>query len=762
MRTPEPLIAPTNGSAWATLAVVTVAVVAIYWRALDAPFIFDDVPGIVENPSTERLWPPVGDADERGPLNPPGLAPTSRRPLVNLTFALNRRLAGLDPRPYRVVNLALHVAAATLLAAVVRRTLVLPAFGGAWTKTAGPVALVAALVWAVHPLGTEAVAYVTQRTELMGALFYLLTLWAALRYWTARVDAARVAWMALATAACLAGVASKEIVASAPLVVLLYERTFIADSWRAVRRSWPLYAGLALSWLLLVLLNAGGVTGLSDPRHHVPIDVWWMTQTKVLFLYARLAVWPWPLSIHYASDFLRTFSAAWPWLAAAALLVVAIAAAVWRRPAARFVVVAVALVLAPTFVVPLPKMIAAERRMYLPLAGLVVLAVVGAYRLLTERAPHAGARLGAALAAAVVVAASAVSVARLGAYESAVTIWDDAVRHQPRDAMAHYNLGVALADAGRADDARTQFEEALRLDPEHTGALDNLGMLLNGRGRTTEAIGLFEKALTIEPGDAVAHNNLGAILTTTGRTDEAIRHLRLALAAQPDQPKGKVHMNLGNALLATGDVDHAIAHLEAAVRSDPDAGDAHYALGTALLRVGRADLATPELRAALRLRPDDAEATGSLAAALFQTGDADTAIAEYRHAIALAPDSPAAHNNLAATLLALHRPDEAIPELETVLRLRPDHANAHFNLGSALLDAGRPGEAITHFEQALRLDPHDAQARFQCAIAYARTADTVRATALANEALAAARSRGETALVDRIEAWLAAERAPSS
>ena len=99
--------------------------------------------------------------------------------------------------------------------------------------------------------------------------------------------------------------ASKEVAVSAPLVVLLYERTFLVPSPGA-RRSWLLYPGLALAWVVLLVLSAGGIGGLSDARHRVPVLVWWATQAKVVLLYLKLAVWPWPLSIHYAPTFLQT------------------------------------------------------------------------------------------------------------------------------------------------------------------------------------------------------------------------------------------------------------------------------------------------------------------------------------------------------------------------------------------------------------------------------------------------------------------------
>jgi tetratricopeptide (TPR) repeat protein len=743
--------------ALATFLAVAVTVFIVYGRAIDAPFIFDDLPGIVKNPSIVRLWPPIGDSTHRGPLNAPPLVATARRPLPNLTLALNYRFGGLRPEGYHVFNLVMHALSAAMLAALVRRTLRLPYFAGAWDDAAWPLSVAVALVWAVHPLDTEAVAYVTQRTELLVALFYLTTLWAAVRYWTAAGRPARAFWVAVAASASLAGMASKEIMVSVPLVVLLYERTFLRRSFREAWDSWPLYAGLTLGWPLLVLLSASGVGGLSDPRHQVPLLVWWMTQAKVLLVYLKLVVWPWPLSIHYAPVYLRTFAEAWPWIAAVATLAAVALALLWRRPAARVVAAAIVLLLAPTLLVPLPKMMAAERRLYLPLAGVVTLAIVGGYGAVAGRWPSASRRLSAVATALLLLGFSVVTVRRLAVYETPVTIWRDAVLHQPADPMAHYNLGVALVEEGRPpDEAIVHFEDTLRLDPEHTGALDNLGMLLNRLGRPEEAMRRFQHALQIEPGDAVAHNNLGAALVTLGRPEEAIPHLNQALRLDPDGSKSKVHLNLGRALMDTGHTEDAIAHLEEAVRLQSDDADARYSLGVMLTNAGRPGDAIAHLEQALRLEPDDPEAYNALGSAELRLGHLYGAVGYYQQALELRPDYAEAHNNLGAVLLDLGKPGAAIEEFQQALRLKPDNANAHFNLANVLLKSGRPADAIEHFEQALRLGANDAQTRFACAMAYVRNDEPSKARPMAEAALALARAQGDAHLADEIDAWLRA------
>ena len=388
--------------AWAVAAILAVAIGAVYGRALDAPFIFDDSWAITENESIRSLWPLIGTADHRGPLNAaPGL-PAASRPLVNFSFALNYYFGGLSPTAYHAVNVTIHFLSALMLWAITRRTLQLSYFSGRFDGTAGWLGLAVAVLWALHPLQTEAVIYATQRTELMMAFFYLATLYCSLQYWTVLVPdpsklvenqqpagrnyfLCRSAWLALAVISCVCGMASKEVMVSAPLMVLLFERTFVAGSLAAaLRRSWPLYIGLAMTWLLLVGLtmdaphrdSAGFGLGVSA-------YAWWLTQTKVLLMYLKLAVWPWPLMIHYQLPYLTTFAQAWMYVIPVTLLAVATLVLLWRNRPIGYLLTLVFAILSPTSLIPIVAEMAAERRMYLALVTPCVLFVVGGYWLMS-------------------------------------------------------------------------------------------------------------------------------------------------------------------------------------------------------------------------------------------------------------------------------------------------------------------------------------------------------------------------------------------
>ena len=401
------------------------------------------------------------------------------------------------------------------------------------------------------------------------------------------------------------------MMASVPAVLLLFERTFIAGSFRrALARSWPLYAGLALAWIPLVAMNlAGPRTPAAGFGLGVPAHVWWFTQAKVLFLYLKLAVWPWPLVIHYEVPRLATFGAAWPWLLAAGLLLAATIVLVWRRSPVGFVAATFIAVLSPTLVIPLINETAAERRMYVPLAALVPLGVVGGYlfvRWCGERLSgprRRGSPRGALVAAAIALAVLAggfgwLSHERLHAYESELALWEDTVARQPYNPVAQHSLGLALKQAGHNSEAIEHITEALRLDPDSAWIHYNLARALEAAARPADAIDHYREALRIKPDYAAAHNNLGSLLSGVGRTQEAINHYQAAIAADPSL--AEAHSNLGILLADLGYTHRAIDELQEALRLDPNLA-AYTNLAVAYWRVGNTDEAIAMARQALRL-----------------------------------------------------------------------------------------------------------------------------------------------------------------
>jgi tetratricopeptide (TPR) repeat protein len=534
-----------GGGVFVAAVLMTGAVWAAYGRSVDTPFLFDDPLSIVNNRSIRRLWPLVGDADHPGPLNPGQYNPVAGRPLVNLTLALNYHFGGLDPHGYHVLNIWLHVLSALVLFAIVRRTLRLPCFQGRFDTAADPLALAVSLVWALHPLQTEAVIYVTQRTELLVGFCYLATLYGSLRYWAATTRGGRATWLALAVLASLAGMASKEVMVTAPVVVLLFERAFVTRSFRrAWQQSWPLYVGLAATWGLLLALNYSGPRSDTAGFHvGVPLAAWWLTQAKVFWMYLKLAVWPWPVAIHYGMPYLDSLAAAWPWLLGTVLVAIALAILLWRNHPVGFLGAWVLLVLSPTLVVPIATEVAAERRMYLPLAALVALVIVGAYlpiqravqRLRTEdKDPGPIFAAASCTLVAVLLVSYIVTTLRLAVYQDPLALWRSTVASQPKDSLALVSLGVQYERRGQYDEATRLYQRAVELKSDYAEAHNALGNMLGRAGQVQQAIKHFEQAVQLDPNFIDAHYSYGVALMAAGRRQEGIAQFEEALRLNPD------------------------------------------------------------------------------------------------------------------------------------------------------------------------------------------------------------------------------------
>ena len=608
-------MAKSSPKSWKTQALipllVIVAAVWAYHDSLCDAFVFDDIPHISENLCIRRLWPPWDVLSH------------SSRPVVNLSVAVNYALGGLNPRGYHLFNVAVHIFVALTLYGVVRRTLLSQSLPPAFGRAAWPLAGAATLIWLVHPLQTESVTYTIQRAESLMSLFYLLTLYCVIRSNGASREAL---WKTGAVVSCVLGMACKPVMVTAPLVTLLYDRAFLAKSWRDVvqRRGW-LYAVLAATWLLLPPLMANAPAEWKSSAGFgfkgIPPLAYAQMQSVVILRYLWLAFWPHPLCLDYGWGYQwqSVVGAGEAWLALI-VVVALLVATVWswkRNRAWGFLGAWFFLILAPTSsFIPIADPIA-EHRMYLPLAALVMAVVIIAFlvggRFLNNQS---GAVLGWMACGLIVVVLADLTLKRNRDYISEFTIWQDASVKSPQNPRAHSSLGLALFQQGKMADAREQLEQALRLKPDYADAHHNLGLVWESRGRMREAIEQYGQALRINPEYPAAHNNLANALARDGKLEDAARHYEEALRLKPDF--ASAHSNLGALLVRLGRPEDGIRHYEEALRLDPDYASAHYNLGAALEGEGRVSEAIEQYQQALKLRPDLTAASDALAQ--LQTG----------------------------------------------------------------------------------------------------------------------------------------------
>ncbi len=702
---------------WLALLVLALAAGAAYHDSFHGPFVFDDLFAIQNNPDIRSFATTLRENPAVDTVTAVG------RPLLRVSLWANYALGGLDVRGYHAVNLLLHLAVAFTLFAFTRRLLASPRLAPRTAASAGPLALAIALLWTVHPLQSESVTYVVQRAEMLGALFYLLTLYAVVRCAEAGASGAR-AWAVAAVLSCLLGMASKETLATAPLVALAMDRIFFSSSWSALWRARRgLYLALAATWIfqaLLVFASAGrkGTVGFALSI------AWWeyaLTQPYYLCRYLALSLWPGPLVFDYGSYVARGAGEIVPYL----LVVLALGAltlfALWKRPALGFLGLWFFALLGPTSsVVPVVTQTGAEHRMYLPLAAVVVLAVLGVHAL-ARRHPPLGPRLAAVLLVLATLALGTRTVLRNRDYRDHLTLWQTVVDRWPHSPRGHTYLGGGLSSAGRTAEAIAHYERALDLRRDFPPAHNNLGATLAKLGRSAEAIAHYEEALRLAPGYAEAHSNLGASFVAAGRAAEAIPKLEEALRLQPGY--AEAHSNLCNALTVVDRPEDAIVHCREAIALNPAFAQAHNNLGVALARLRMTSDAIDAFSTAALLDPRMADAYLNLAAALLVAGRGDEAIAALEEAVRLRPDHAKTQMALGRALASVGRTREAIERYGEALRLDPEYAPAHNNLGRALADSGKGQEAVTRYREALRLSPDFAEAHNNLAWLLATASD---------------------------------------
>ena len=562
--TSQPLILKTG----LPIALIIAGVLA-YSNSFRGTFILDDEPGILKNPYISHLWP-LSKA-----MSAPAQSTGAARPIANLSLAVNYAVGGYSVRGYHFFNLTVHILAGLALYGIIRRTLLSDSLREKFGNYSTTLAWAAATIWLVHPVQTESVTYIIQRTESLMGLFYLLTLYFAAR---AMESHRPLLWSAASVICCCLGMGTKEVMVTAPVLVLLYDRAFAAGSFgAALRRRWGLYAGMAASWGILAALIWSGPRSLSTGFSigYSPLD-YALNQCIVILHYLRLVFWPSKLCLVYGwpvvNDWGRIFS---PMLAILAILAVTAWGVVhnrnWAYPAVWFFVI----LLPTSSFVPIADL-AFEHRMYLPSAGVIVLAVTAGYvlleRLLGDRDAK---RTGIILAMAVVGVLTWLTLLRNNDYRSAVSIWRTVLDVVPSNSRVHNNLGSALVSEGKLDEAIDHFRQASQLNPNGVDILYNFGLALYSQGKIDEAIGCFRRALQLRP-DAEIYYSLGYSLQTQGNFNQAIDNYRQTLKLDPNF--AEAHYNLGYALQQQGRLDEAVSHYRQALRINPNHTGAAKAL----------------------------------------------------------------------------------------------------------------------------------------------------------------------------------------
>jgi tetratricopeptide (TPR) repeat protein len=717
---------------WIAIVIAGATSIA-YAPALRAPFGFDDEPSIQKNVTIRSLWP------ASIPLRPPkGDLAVSGRPIVNyslaVNYAMNRRLH-VDQRPdpdgpnktlgYHLINLLLHLGCGALLFGLVVRTLERGPFGDEWKRSAARVATAVTALWLLHPIQSEAVNYVVQRTELMVSLCYLATLYAWRRAWDARTRYAAVGWRTTSLVACVVGMGSKEVMITAPLAVILYDRAFVLTSWRglwngsAVQR-W-FYVLLAATTLCSAALIATGARSATVGFH---AGIAWYeylySQAWAVLHYVRLFFWPDHLTIDYGQKAIEGWRGIPGLFVLGAFGGATILAWVHAQRWGWFGLLGAwfFMLLAPSSsFVPIGTEIAAERRIYLALASVIVLVVLGGEWLWRfGRAKWRGSqaivvveRSWPWVAGGLIVALGALTFNRSGAFATPERLWDVVVARSPDNPRGYTGMAYVLLHENppRVAEATPFLRRAIAIDSTNLPALRSLAAIAVSQGQFAEAEGLLRRELAIDPNYADARPRLAMVLVANGEASRAAPYLNTldleSLAA--DDPTGESLNALGNTYMSVGEWGPAAAAFRRGLANNGSLTGIRESLGDALIRQGLSAEAIPALEDAVRLTPNAVSAMALLSLAYAKVGRSEAALNAAATAAAHAGRDASIYELAGRAALIVKRPSDAEAYFAEAMRLSPTDPEIITALGVTKAALGKRSDAAQLFRRALTLQP---------------------------------------------------------
>jgi tetratricopeptide (TPR) repeat protein len=710
------------------LTVVLLVTCACYANSLDNAFVFDDDLVITENPGI------------RGIENIPRLlglttGHVSYRPIRMVSYALDYTLntmlwqhvgnyegpdKGLYPLGFHIGNIAYHLLTSLLVFLVVLRL--------AGTHRA---ALLAAAIFALHPVHTDSVTYLSGRRDILFTLFYLAGFYCFLRYRQSK----HLLALAAAFASYALSMGSKEMGVTLPALFLCYDvvhnmpaaekgrgglgRRLFYSLKKSVNRSAYLYAllfagGLAFSYYKVFIASPS----YQKSYYGDSALITFLTAAKILARYIQVLLYPVNLIADYSFNaFPLAESLFEPSTAFSLLLIAGIVYALFRLLAGHtlpaFGGIWFFLTLLPVLHIFPHHELLAEHYLYLPSVGFCLAGAVLCDTFMQDGRYRPSITAGVC----VILALFSLRIAdRNRDWENSRALYERTVSMAPDCARANANLCEVYADEGRLDEALSACRKALTIKPDQIEANNNLGTVYARKGMVEEAIASYRQALVLRPRYAKAYFNIGLLLYQKGDLQGAVDAYTQALAVNPSY--AEVRNNLGIAYSAMGRFNDAIDQYRWAQALNPHYADAHYNLGVAYARTGEFEKAIDEYKRALDIKPQYISARTNLAVAYMQRGELDSAIAELEMTVAGNPDYGDAYFNLGYAYSQKGDLTKAVDSYRSAIAKGLQRADVHSNLGNIYLQQGRLDEAIDEYRQSLVLQEQFAGAHNNLAMAY--------------------------------------------
>lgn len=574
------------------------------------------------------------------------------QPLSWLTFAIDYLIWGMNPVGYHLTNLVLHGANAVFFYFLARRLLYAAVpqarVVDSWRLSVS--AGLAALLFAVHPLRVESVAWATERRDMLSALFFFGAIYFYLRAYAADRDQARRRWMTGAVVVYALSLLSKATAMTLPIVLLLLD----VYPLKRLRLEGPLRFTAALREVLLeklpffvlaVLFAVIALMAQQNTGALRPVENYFFSY-RVGQAFYGLCFYLWktlvPVSLSPLYELPYDFEAWTPVFLACAMTVVVISGSLFllrqRWPAALACWVYYLVVVAPVLgVVQSGPQLVADRYSYLSCLSWALLAGGAIYQMSTSRSELSARSVGfaavASLAGVLLGILGFLTWQQTQVWRDSKTLWQHAIAAGNDSAFASYNLARILELEGKLPQSMESYSRAISINPTMADAHHNLARLLAQQGKTDEAIAHYREALKFKPHDAETHNNLAFALASNGELEASLAEFRRAIVIDPKF--AKPYFNLGRLFVRSGELDKAIDNFQQAVKLAPNQSEIHAGLADALARAGNADEAIFHLTAAVNLSPGFADGHVALARLLAQQGKTEAAAEHYQAAMRL-------------------------------------------------------------------------------------------------------------------------------
>lgn len=712
-------------------------------NSFDGPFIFDDLNIVDQNQFMRSLWP-IGSAMEA-----PRRSTAAGRPIVAYTYAINYAISEMDEWSYHALNLLVHLLNTAMVFGILRWVLRWRVRSTADPRHATALAWLIALLWAVHPLNAETVIYIAQRNEMLLGMFGLAALGLLIlgsRHGAGRLsdqpgaqpvqtsmptpEQPSLSEKKLPGAGAGAGQTSlavqlgvvvltvfatlcKETAVVFPLLILLFDRAFLAGDFRSVwRRRGLMYVAMLLPIAVAIHIATGDhrgglITG--------DADVTWrylLTQAGVILHYLRLSVVPYPLAVTYDWPLVKGLVDSLPASLIVLGLVLWMFFAVVRQPKLGFALACFFAILAPTSsVIPIMTEVVAERRMYLPLLPVLVLGVLGVWKLMgmwSAGAAELGQRRGvlAGFLLCFVVVCGGMTWVRSFDFDSKLTIWDQTVRVQPRSTTAKNNYGAALVGANRYAEAERMFRDVLAISPNNPRTHHGMGMVYFHKEQWDRASDAFLTEAN-KPDGRPADYAYAALSFAMAGKDKAAEHaIQTALRMNPNDSQT---LNFAAVMLdRQGRTEEAIAAYRYLIELYPESAMARSNLAHSLGKVGRIEEARQQFRSSYALFPDSYDILNNYANYEAQQENFEIAAGLFRTLTEQYPDDPMGWTKLGVCLTRIGADDEAEAIFSKGIVLHPDHVATHQRYVEWLLDTKQNWpDAERIVEHGLRTQPGD-------------------------------------------------------